>query len=381
MPSPSQQFPSDFIRAWKISIAIQNALRSPNQPVGPLAPGGTLVLSSDQFTQPLRTIFKISTRALLAYWTGEITIYNQNIQTLTQLQATGVQVEQLLQFTSVLSLGDVVSVSAGYKNDGSGAFNPDANKIYVGSVFQPLWTRENVVDLRVTLRCLQGLMQDALNWTGSQTGAAGITVEAGANAGETLNQIATSSGIPIAYVDDRARSVLGQSQSIRAQTFSSRPFAAINQVAKDNNLLSWVDHLGLNIRSLQFDPNTVPDIIYGPPNLGGNPTSLISTQGTVKHTLIGTPEQTQEGIVFRILLDAQPRIGQIVQVQPGTSISRAPIQFGQYPPRPLNQQGNYAIIGIDHFGDSRGGSDSWYTEITGVTQSFFPGFALAPNVI
>lgn len=368
MASANIPQPSNFGRAWKITLQSQAA-------------GGTLLLSSSQYTQALRTIFRISTRALLAYWSAEVTVYNPNAQTLKQIQSTGVQVNDLYQFNSDINSGDILAISAGYNANGS--FNPDANKIYAGSVFQSLWTREDVTDLRVTLRCVQGLMQDAWNKIGSEDSPSGITLSAGTTPLQAVQQICAASGdgIPIEQIDEESQAILSQSQFSRAKTYCGRPFDSIQQITKDNDLLSWVSDVGLNIRRLNFDQNTTASIAYGPPNLGSTGQQLTS-DGVVKRTLIGTPEQTQEGVVFRVLLDAQPKIGQIVQILPGTSINRAALQFGQLPASRLDQRGLYAIVGIDHFGDSRGGEDSWYTEITGVTSSFFPQFALSsPNVV
>jgi hypothetical protein len=101
----------------------------------------------------------------------------------------------------------------------------------------------------------------------------------------------------------------------------------------------------------------------------------------VKPTIIGVPEQTQNGVTFKVLMDSDVRIGKVVQLAPGTIIN--PYEFtpmSNYPPVP-SRNGLYIVAGIRYVGDSRGRGDDWYTEVTGVLWDFFPSFIGASSAV
>jgi hypothetical protein len=131
-----------------------------------------------------------------------------------------------------------------------------------------------------------------------------------------------------------------------------------------------------------FDPNApiaTPDFAYGPPNLAGDYTTGGTTTGSVKHTLIDTPEQTQDGIRFKVLMDSGLSIGNIVQIAPGSLPVPFAFTYGSQRPAVPNQPGIYVVQGLRHYGDSRGRAADWYTEVTGVTMNFFASF-LTPGL-
>jgi hypothetical protein len=134
------------------------------------------------------------------------------------------------------------------------------------------------------------------------------------------------------------------------------------------------------MRSLRFDPTAAPDIVYAPVSLSTNLAPSGTQQGKVKRTLLGVPEQTQEGMLFRVLLDPEVRIGNIVQLAPGTAISPLPLQIGQYPSL-VDRQNMYVVAGVRHVGDSRGRGEDWYTEITGLSANFFNMLAASQTPI
>ena len=359
MASPTPQPIPYWLRAWRFTLAPKS--------------GPSVAISSDQFDEPLRCTFNIEARAMLAYWTAELTIYNLNDTTKQQLQATGVPP---WKFSQTVALGDILSISAGYKNSSSGPFNLDNNRIYRGAVFQPIWTRENVVDSKMTLRCLVGYLQDAVNLVNFSIGS-------GTTPYDVLRSIMKNAGIqedqqPNSSQPSTDQQTLSQQSYNRGQALSGRPFDLIRPIAKDHKLQAWLSPTGLNVRSLKPDPKAIPQYTYGPPNLNGPYTVGGTTEGLVKKTLLGTPEQTQQGVIFRVELDAQPRIGDLVGLAPGTAINRLPYQIGQFPGI-LDQRGNYVISGIRHCGDTRG--NDWYTELTTVSYNFFPDFLpTAPSV-
>jgi hypothetical protein len=364
---PASQTIPYFGRAWSIKIMLQA--------------GGTILLTSQQDDQPIRVVFTVRTQVLLSYFDATITIYNANLAVMDSvLQATQqVPAANITTLLSSIILGDNVSISAGYKYGANGAaFDPLANLIYQGNVFQPMWTRENVVDWKLTIRCLIGYQQDKLN-------PVQFVTPPNKTALDKIYQLSGASGLPIGVIDDQSKKVLSQNPMSRSEIINKNPLAVMRDTMSESKLVSWLGPNGLNIRSFNFDPNTTPDIIYEPP---GTALSSAQSAAPIKTTLLGVPEQTQEGIAFRVLLDPQVKLGNIVQVPSGLSsptgvaTNQFPNTIGQYNRIP-NPTGLYAVYGIKHYGDSRGKGQDWYTEIIGVTAGFYPNFLLPtnPNVV
>jgi hypothetical protein len=346
--------PPFFGRAWSASVDTQD--------------GNHYVVRSlvGDGEEPLHVRFVVEMYALLAYWTAQIEIENMSSAVAANITAGNPDVANFWKFNQPLITGDSVSLSAGYQSAADGRFTAEPNILFSGKLLQAIWTRENVVDYRLTMRCVTGLLEDALNFVS-------FPWERGATAYDTMNQVSSQAGIATERIDDRARQVLQGTAYPRAQAIHGRPYDVVRQIARQHNLAAWVSPRGLNVRS--FDPSAVetPDYAYGPPDLPGNLTTGGTQQGLVKKTLIGTPQQTQNGVTFRVLLDSAVKIGDIVQIATGTLIQLAPIQIGSLPPVP-NRNGIYVVAGIRHVGDTRGRGDDWYTEITGVTADFFPRF-------
>lgn len=337
-----------FQRAWNITVDTTTA---------------QYTLTSADTNNSLRVVFSVRKAIQLAYWEAEVVIYNM------EDQAKGVLGVDTWVFGTPLNLGNVLSISAGYAKSAAGDFDPAQNEIYAGTIFQPIWTRENVVDTKITLRCLVGLMENAFNFTN-------FTVPSGISTYDLLVNTAKQGSIPLGEVD---QSALNTQKFGRAQTVFGRPYAKFQQIANDNNAFVWIDRTtstnntpayDLNLRKLEFNPTISPTVTYAPPNFAQNIAPVGNTPtGVVKRTLIGTPEQTEQGVTFRVLMDAEPKLGQVIQLAPGIAITRRPIQIGQYPGI-LDAQGLYIIAEIKYVGDSRGEADSWYTEITGLTYQF-----------
>ena len=368
------QAPPYFGRAWKITADA--------------ADGTHLVISSDQFDDALRVTFTIDMFMLLTYWQATVTIYNLSNEAATKIWQGntnfGPKPGGLLDSRGILRqqqpfiLGDVVTISGGYQSGISGKFDASTSVLYCGKVLQPIWTRENVVDYKLTLRLTTGLPEDAHNF-------ASFPLEKGVTDYEKLTQVCglANTPIPIDKIDDDAKAELGKQTYPRSQVVHSRPYDVLREIMRQHSLFAWVKPIdpatgigGLNVR--KFDPNApaqTPDYAYAPPNLEGQYTTDGTMQGLVKKTLIGTPEQTQDGVLFRVLLDPLVRIGDIVQLAPGTIVNPYPLQYGAVPPAAPLVNGLYTVAGIRHVGDTRGRGDDWYTEIQGLVPNFFASYS------
>jgi hypothetical protein len=358
MPSPAIPF---YLRQWAVSVDTQ---------AGDHYVVRSLVGAKEE---PLRVTFAIDMYALLAYWTATISILNMSPATAGLISSGNPDLGSFWRFNQPLNAGDTVTVSAGYQTGASGAFSAESSVLYTGKILQAVWTRENVVDYRLTLRCVTGLLEDALNFVS-------FPWRGGATAYDTLNQVCSQAGIPFDNIDDAARQKMENTTYPRGQALHGRPYELIRQITKQSNLTTWVSPRGLNVRS--FDPAKppeTPDYAYGPPEApGGGYTTGGTQQGIIKKTLLGVPEQTQDGVLFRVLLDSSVKIGDIVQLAPGTTINLYPLQIGSLPAVP-SRNGLYVVSGIRHVGDSRGRGDDWYTEIQGLTMDFFANFLMTSN--
>ncbi len=353
MSTTAQNTPLPYFgRAWNVSIQTQTA--------------GKFAIDNSA-GETLRVVFDINKFLLMAYWEMTVTIYNLSSPTQSTLYKDNPGIANLWRFNQPVILGDEVSVSAGYQLSDSGAFGQTSNLLYNGHVLQYIATQENVVDKRLTLRCITGLLDDALGFTST-------SLSNGTSDLDALNQIASDSGIPIENMDSGAQTALTQSQYSRGRAVHGKPFDEIRSIARQNNLWAWVSPNGLNVRSFSdVTASTPPKYTYGPPRLPGSYTRYQTSNTSIRTTLIGTPEQTQYGVMFRVLMDSDPKIGDVVELAPGTIINAAPIQYGSLAPVP-SQNGLYVVTGIRHYGDTRGMGNDWFTEITAVVFNFFPDF-------
>jgi|HubBroStandDraft_4_1064222.scaffolds.fasta_scaffold01923_5 hypothetical protein len=86
--------------------------------------------------------------------------------------------------------------------------------------------------------------------------------------------------------------------------------------------------------------------------------------------LIGVPEQTQQGIEMRVLLNSNIKIGQLVQLQSasvnlnryGLDTASQAINDGLAGQIKTNADGYYYVMVANHSGETRG--NDWYTDLT-----------------
>jgi|GEM_PF-5218778 len=331
-----------FGRAWQISIN--------SQANGPLT-----ISQSSWEPEGLRITFDIEEYAMQAYWYADVTIWNLNRGQQQALLTSGVPAGALptggdtWTYNDKIIQGDTLSISAGYQYN----FNPASSLLFKGAVLQPMWSRENVVDWKITLRCVVGLLQDADQSVNFPVGA-GVTQAA------IVAMICDQAHMNQDNIDTAALS----GTTARGQTIYGKPIEVLSEIADENNLQMWISPNGLSMRSLAFSKADNPDVIYAPPLVPGTPAATGAINSKVKYTLIGVPQQTQEGVIFTVLLDAEPKIGSIVQLQTGTAINQLPRTIGVLPGI-LDPNGVYVVCGIRHTGDTRG--NPWYTEITALT--------------
>ena len=330
-----------FGRAWKLDVTTSD--------------GTDITLSSSDFKEALRVTFRTNMALMLAFPTATITVYNPSSQTQKQVMQGTPNAAATANWTKPLVLGNTVKLSAGYQD-------PGPTLIWEGKVLQSIWMRENVVDYKLTLRCIIGLFEDSLNTVNVPIPKKTCTLD-------TLKQVCQEAAtpIPIASMDAVAEQKLSRTVFPKSQAWSSRPYEAIDLLLKQDSLFKWVSKDGLNVRSFESVSQT-PKYIYAPPDPIGVPAPS-APSGTIK-TILGTPEQTQDGVLFRVLMDPRPMIGDVVQLV-NTVINPVEVQYMKSRPPYPSTDGVYVVAGMQNVGDTRGRGDDWYTEIHGQTFDFF----------
>jgi hypothetical protein len=320
-----------FGRAFKITV-------TPASFGGP--PRETITLCDSRWSNgddSLRCTFEIEMATLQWCWQAVVKIYNLNMSTQN----------------TVIEGGDTVNVFAGYEADSL----PDA-LIFQGRIWQPTWEKVDGVDTVLSLRCFFGLFE-------TNSAPLNITFPGGSTHLACVQQVTAMLGIPIEGIDTDA---LSKKKLPRGKPTFTNVIQFFAQIAEDNHLHFWWGWNGINMRSLIPSIDTA-ELVFGPPF----PNEVtIHPQNAVLYTptLIGTPQQTQQGITFQVLLDSRIKLAQMVQLDQST-VRQINRQIGTFPASLLDQDGLYIVIGIRYIGDTRG--NDWYTEVTAVARTYARG--------
>jgi hypothetical protein len=302
-----------FGRKWRISIFSQ-----------PDADGNSrqIVLSDstkEQTTGALRVTFEIDKPGWSTPNYSDITIWNLKAK----------------DFNIPFYQGQRVLVEAGYV---TGAFGV----IFDGQLFQPIWDRPDVVDYTLMLHCIDGmdkLDQNLIN----RTIGVGSTYES------QVHFIAKNAQtpIPIQYITPN----LKMETLPRGKSFFGDAKGHLDNIAKANNAQWWLEDGKLTLSQLT-DISKEKALVYSPAT-----------------GLIGTPQQTQAGVLFKVSLDPRIKIR-----RPGLQIKldnvlvrKMLISQGQIA-SPLDRDFYCMVARVRHIGDTRGGEGApWYTEVLGIS--------------
>ncbi len=320
-----------FGRAWNIQVLTPSD--QPNQQ--------TLltVSSSDKETQSLRVMFDVQ-QYKGALFSAELKIYNPNFQTIQAIPE-----------------GSIVSIAAGYQSEGA------PTEIFRGPVYQALWGKEDPVTTVLTLLCFLGIQELTEN-------VIAMTIGPLATQREIVIKMAENLSLPVSYV--APESEFPAKTLPRSSTVFGTPQKIFGQIASRNDMAFSLGPSGIFLAGIV--ENKSPDYVYAPPLQQQQ-----KAETGVSYRLIGTPEQTQYGVNFRVLLDSKLLVKwPALQVQiKNAVINQLPLAIDpeqgiQANPSFLTQDGVYAVGGIRHIGDTRG--NSWETQVTGIS---IAGSALA----
>jgi hypothetical protein len=307
--------------------------------------GSVIVLTADS-SSDLRVTFDIRTERIKdAFWYADIDVYNLNQETTDLLLRPN---RDPRVDPAQIQPGAVVTFEAGYKNGAQGI-------IWQGPLFQQLWERENVVDFKLTLRCALGLLAY------SNENGVSYAVSALVDQAEVVSEIAAAAfqPIPVGFISPNLTKTLLP----RGQTFFGDPGNYFDDIADENGMEWFMSMHGLEMsRGNEVDENMLPDLTFASP-----------TPDTMKlegdNYIIGTPQQTEEGVSFLTLLEPRLHVTPIQRVRiDNSSVRLLKREYSRPPITVLDPDGLYFVAGVRHWGDTRG--VPWYSEVTGVTPAY-----------
>jgi len=274
--------------------------------------------------ETMRIVFEVNILGYsshASFWTAKIELYN--------LGASQAQ-------NFIYGQGATVTLSAGYQAGPYGV-------IFKGVVYQAMYERPDVVDSKVTLMCYTGLVETLGNFAMFR-GTAQMNQQA------LIAKMCAGAANPIPIDPDSQATLssLAGTGLARARPFFGDPHKFIDDVAAANNMQSWYGSNGISITTMD-DSSSIATITYTPAT-----------------GILGTPQQTQDGVSLVVILDPRLRVTvPPMQINIANSIIRQ-LQFSPPGYRAiLDPNGIYLVNGLQYRGDSRG--NVWETEITAMT--------------
>lgn len=314
-------------RRWKVSVLVPTNKEQASSNSSDSEFTEYVLSDSSNEDKALRVTFNVQKQLGIALNMSEICIYNLNVAT-----------ENLL-----IENGYKARIEAGYVNG-------DYGVICDSVIFQPMWERENNVTSKLTLSCIDGL--DLLDQ----------------NYVITHGEKMTAQKTMVAYMAGKARIPIP---------------VDIGEGCEDKTLPRTKVFCGSAmdyIRKYCQESGTLPTMIGGKASLTRlqDPLSqeaqkniITITAGTTENrgSLIGTPQQTQNGVTFTCLLNPNLTVvspPNLVKLD-NTNIRQMKIRYGETKFANLDKDWTYRIIGVTHVGDTRG--NDWYSNVTGVNQN------------
>lgn len=322
--------------------------------------GETLTLTDSKWEpEALRAKFRSVFSADTQAWIGEVTIWNLSPSLEQSLLLGPGEPQVAASGNTPITQGDLLTISAGYQVN----FDPEANIIFQGTVLQPAWDRENVTDFKTTLRAIIDPGNIYLSTTMGPFQTQGKIVAAMATAANTPIEQVDTSALPTGPLP-RAKPVFGTVNNV------------LDTVQRTTDLRIWVSPKGLNVRAMSGEPQPA-DLVFGPSAAGTGYRPTAGSTASYTPTLIGTPQQTEQGILFRVLLDSRIKMASIVKIDQSV-IRQLPRYPGNATFSQLDQDGSYVVCGMTHQGDTRG--QEWYTDVTALTLNYWKNYTGPQNL-
>lgn len=315
-------------RKWQIIISLND--------------GTTIDLTDSEFGEyALRAQFTVEIQGYTAITYADVTIWNLSAETDNKIGS---------------QMGGTVIINAGYT-----AASAAYGQIFVGEIFQILRDRDNAVDYKLTLHCVDG-HGIYNNNVSAFTAAAGLTQQ------QQIYNVCqqAKSKISVGTITDD----LNSAALPRGKTFFGEPKKYLKAIAADNNAQFYVSADAVNITKFTDTATTTLNV---------SPANSDNVETNTDAILIGYPQQIPYGINCTILLN--PRVKMLnppMQIKINQATIREQMKRIGEVPTLLEQDGIYKVAKLTHRGDTRG--NEWYTDITGIiTQGMIPFNMKNPN--
>jgi len=304
--------------------------------------------------EALRITFEVLQAANTApIWHADISVYNMDPNLAQDVVLAAVQ-------------GNVyVTLKAGFQTGPN-----QMGVIWSSTVFQGLFTREGVVDQKLTLHCVafpagvslfpqsfsMGVFSSQQKLVAKMIQGANLPPLGPANQGRVAAQRMQATQYP------RGNTVFGTLPRY------------LTQVADSNGVQTWFDGLQVYVAEAASGKRA-PDLIYSPPFPPGGVDAAYALPDGTTSSIIGTPVQTQQGVDFTVLLDprlkvtAKTMIAQLVRTQIN-QLAVEPLS-GNLPfglASPNNSNLTFFVTQVRHTGDTRG--NIWQTDVTGWSTAY-----------
>lgn len=245
---------------------------------------------------------------------SQITVYNLSQESIASIVA-----------------GDRVILEAGYENGNYGM-------IFSGEIIQPMVSRESSTDIALTL-----IVQDGDAYLNSAFTA------------QTIAKSSTQADIVNACLSGRTDVSAGL---ITSELNSSRLARGKVLFGKSSKYLSKVANGSAS--QLYIEDGKV-NIIAASDYASDQAVELNPATG-----LIGTPEQTDDGVSAQCLINPSIKLNTLVYIN-SRLVSQKQVAEGETGYTAVNADGVYRVVGLTVEGDTHG--DSWYMTLTAITQS------------
>jgi len=231
----------------------------------------------------------------------------------------------------IIKTGDRVILEAGYDN-------PQYGLIFDGQVVQAYHDKQDGTTYTLTLVCQDG--DQFLN-----DGFVNASYAAGQTSRDIANRVTSVATTPI--------EVSSVSESLENKTLPrgkvvfglARDY--LHQIARTEQAAFYVDGGKVNIvKAMDLPKGRIVDL-------------------SPKSGLVGAPEQTDDGVKAKCLLNPLLNLNSFVHID-NRYIRQQKAQRGSQP-KQMDYDGVYRIISLTHEGGTR--SSSWYTDFTGVAQA------------
>ena len=283
-----------------------------------------------------RVVFQVRRGDFLTPNTCDVRIYNLATSTVNRLLTVG-------EFSRI-------SISAGYVSSAA------AGLIFTGSIKQVRAGRVDQRDSYVDITAADG--DEIYNFAVTSRAFAAGTGPRGPIA-EFLSSMLLAASL--------------KNPELRAATDTKAVEGHIPEIATDGSIRGFVIHG--NLRDELDDFARQHDLM---PSIQDGKLTLIPQAGFIPGEVailspstgvVGIPEQTQNGVEVRMLLNADLKIGQLVRIDSTINLYRYGLDFASMKGNLTaadkqlrrNSDGLYYVMAANHSGDTRG--NDWYTDL------------------